>query len=82
MQNRLHLLNAEELMVNMSDSLIQKYNVPGPRYTSYPTVPYWEEAQFSLNQWKQTRCLSEILTYTERTVSHFGVNACISGYYK
>jgi len=41
-------------MVNMSDSLIQKYNVPGPRYTSYPTVPYWEEAQFSLDQWKQT----------------------------
>lgn len=54
MQNRLHLLNAEELMVNMRDSLIQKYNVPGPRYTSYPTVPYWEEAQFSLEQWKQT----------------------------
>jgi len=21
--------------------LISKYNVPGPRYTSYPTVPYW-----------------------------------------
>jgi hypothetical protein len=21
-------------------SLIQKYNVPGPRYTSYPTVPF------------------------------------------
>lgn len=54
MQNGLHLLNAEELMVNMRDSLIQKYNVPGPRYTSYPTVPYWEEAQFSLEQWKQT----------------------------
>lgn len=41
-------------MVNMRDSLIQKYNVPGPRYTSYPTVPYWEEEQFSLEQWKQT----------------------------
>lgn len=54
MQNRLHFLNAEKLMVNMRDSLIQKYNVPGPRYTSYPTVPYWEEAQFSLEQWKQT----------------------------
>ena len=25
-------------------SLIAKYNVPGPRYTSYPTVPYWEDA--------------------------------------
>lgn len=23
-------------------SLAKKYNVPGPRYTSYPTVPYWE----------------------------------------
>lgn len=22
--------------------LIDKYNVPGPRYTSYPTVPYWD----------------------------------------
>lgn len=35
-------------------SLIQKYNVPGPRYTSYPTVPYWEEELFSLPQWKST----------------------------
>ena len=38
----------------MSISLIQKYNVPGPRYTSYPTVPYWEEDLFSTDQWKQT----------------------------
>ncbi|MBI2605534.1 MAG: oxygen-independent coproporphyrinogen III oxidase [Deltaproteobacteria bacterium] len=22
-------------------ALLKKYNVPGPRYTSYPTVPYW-----------------------------------------
>ena len=22
-------------------TLIQKYNVPAPRYTSYPTVPHW-----------------------------------------
>ena len=38
----------------MSVSLIQKYNVPGPRYTSYPTVPYWEEDLFSVDKWKQT----------------------------
>lgn len=38
----------------MSLSLIQKYNVPGPRYTSYPTVPYWEEDLFSVEQWKKT----------------------------
>lgn len=35
----------------MSISLVQKYNVPGPRYTSYPTVPYWEEASFTSMAW-------------------------------
>ncbi len=24
-------------------NLLDKYNVPAPRYTSYPTVPYWQE---------------------------------------
>ncbi|MBR9756517.1 MAG: oxygen-independent coproporphyrinogen III oxidase [Algicola sp.] len=33
-------------------SLVDKYNVPGPRYTSYPTVPFWDMATFSLAQWK------------------------------
>ena len=32
-------------------SLIQKYNIPGPRYTSYPTVPFWNEKDFSINDW-------------------------------
>lgn len=32
--------------------LIKKYNIPGPRYTSYPTVPYWEESP-TLEQWVQ-----------------------------
>ncbi|MDQ6469452.1 oxygen-independent coproporphyrinogen III oxidase [Flavobacterium sp. LHD-80] len=35
----------------MKISLTQKYNVPGPRYTSYPTVPYWNEADFTLEKW-------------------------------
>lgn len=38
----------------MSVSLIQKYNVPGPRYTSYPTVPYWDENNFSQQLWNET----------------------------
>lgn len=37
----------------MKQSLIQKYNVPGPRYTSYPTVPYWEN-EFNAEEWKQS----------------------------
>lgn len=32
-------------------SLISKYNVPGPRYTSYPTVPYWEEDAFNADEY-------------------------------
>lgn len=33
-----------------ADSLIAKYDVAGPRYTSYPTVPYWETMP-SAQQW-------------------------------
>src|SRR5690348_1076315 len=38
----------------MDNYLIRKYNIPGPRYTSYPTVPYWDENSFSVKQWKDT----------------------------
>jgi len=34
--------------------LIRKYNVPGPRYTSYPTVPFWNQATFSRQQWEDS----------------------------
>lgn len=34
--------------------LIRKYNIPGPRYTSYPTVPYWDDESFSLAQWQKS----------------------------
>lgn len=34
--------------------LIHKYNVPGPRYTSYPTVPYWDIDSFSGKKWKES----------------------------
>ena len=37
----------------MTTNLVTKYNVPGPRYTSYPTVPYWDSATFSPDKWKQ-----------------------------
>ncbi|MCB0462920.1 MAG: oxygen-independent coproporphyrinogen III oxidase [Flavobacteriaceae bacterium] len=36
----------------MNTSLVEKYNIPGPRYTSYPTVPYWDDSTFSLLNWK------------------------------
>ncbi len=43
----------------MSEStLIQKYNVPGPRYTSYPTVPFWDKEGISANDWIKSLQLS------------------------
>lgn len=38
----------------MNTSLINKYNIPGPRYTSYPTVPFWDEAAFTADLWQQS----------------------------
>ena len=35
-------------------NLVQKYNIPGPRYTSYPTVPYWNMETFSGQKWKNS----------------------------
>ncbi len=32
--------------------LIQKYNQPVPRYTSYPTVPFWKD-EIDVQQWQQ-----------------------------
>lgn len=34
-------------------NLLEKYNVPGPRYTSYPAVPFWNN-QISEASWKQS----------------------------
>lgn len=38
----------------MAQTLIAKYNIPGPRYTSYPTVPYWDESGISISNWKKS----------------------------
>ncbi len=38
----------------MKNTLINKYNIPGPRYTSYPTVPYWDEESFSKDRYIET----------------------------
>ncbi|MGB3143536.1 MAG: oxygen-independent coproporphyrinogen III oxidase [Maribacter sp.] len=35
-------------------TLVQKYNVPGPRYTSYPTVPFWDSSTFSGKKWQES----------------------------
>ncbi len=43
------------------DNLLRKYDVPVPRYTSYPTVPFWNVSSFQLDEWKSAvqRCFEE-----------------------
>ena len=41
-------------MLGSAKQLIRKYNVPGPRYTSYPTVPYWKNDPLSPDEWLKT----------------------------
>ena len=41
-------------MLGSAKQLIRKYNVPGPRYTSYPTVPYWKNDPLSPDEWFKT----------------------------
>jgi oxygen-independent coproporphyrinogen-3 oxidase len=38
--------------VEVNPLLVRKYNQPVPRYTSYPTVPFWKEA-LDTDDWKQ-----------------------------
>ncbi len=35
-------------------NLLTKYNVAAPRYTSYPTVPYWDKQPPTENEWYQS----------------------------
>ncbi|PJB11823.1 MAG: oxygen-independent coproporphyrinogen III oxidase [Flavobacteriales bacterium CG_4_9_14_3_um_filter_40_17] len=56
----------------MQSPLIQKYNVPGPRYTSYPTVPYWDEDLFQVSDWKKS-----VKHVFAETNSQFGISLYI-----
>ncbi|SKA14545.1 oxygen-independent coproporphyrinogen III oxidase [Sediminibacterium ginsengisoli] len=33
------------------EALLQRYNIPVPRYTSYPTVPHWQDG-LDVNRWQ------------------------------
>ncbi len=35
----------------MKSNLLKKYDIPVPRYTSYPTVPHWQEEKPSQEAW-------------------------------
>jgi len=52
MLKALKYLTRESIM--NTKNLINKYHVPAPRYTSYPTVPYWNPEMPDLHKWKES----------------------------
>ena len=72
-------------------SLVRKYNIPGPRYTSYPTVPHWQKNPPLNSDWfnavKETYlltaeaegiCLYIHLPYCESLCTYCGCNTRIT----
>lgn len=69
-------------------SILQKYNVPVPRYTSYPTVPYWNTEKTDARQWmnhvlqsferKNALSLYVHLPYCESLCTYCGCNKHIT----
>jgi len=72
----------------MKSNLLKKYDVPVPRYTSYPTVPYWQEERPSQEAWaehvadafelNQEVSLYIHLPYCERLCTYCGCNKRIT----
>ena len=44
-------------MITSNSELVKKYDVPGPRYTSYPTILHWTETP-SVDEWIESLSLS------------------------
>lgn len=44
-------VGSTSLPMHIPEKLIKKYNVPAPRYTSYPTVPHWDYEQLPSKDW-------------------------------
>ena len=38
----------------LMNDLLSKYNIPAPRYTSYPTVPYWDNTPPAAETWQRS----------------------------
>lgn len=53
----------EDAMTSTTSELLRKYDVPGPRYTSYPTILHWDNMP-TVDEWIQS--VSDSIDLTER----------------
>jgi len=80
--------------MQISSDLIAKYNLPVPRYTSYPTVPFWKDKievadwtnaldkQFKIHNSKEGISLYIHLPFCESLCTYCGCNKRITGDHK
>ncbi|MDR0843105.1 MAG: oxygen-independent coproporphyrinogen III oxidase [Acidobacteriota bacterium] len=80
-------LNIQGETLNLTEGLLERYNVPGPRYTSYPTAPEWnaafgpadyERALDASNQSGRTLSLYMHLPFCERLCLFCGCNVIVN----
>lgn len=72
--------------MTLIDRLVSKYNVPVPRYTSYPTVPYWDKEPPTAQAWlEQVKAAQDgaisiyiHLPYCETLCTYCGCNTRIT----
>jgi oxygen-independent coproporphyrinogen-3 oxidase len=57
------------IMTLAKAALINKYNVPAPRYTSYPTVPFWDKEAPTATQWFRVVQKTFLETNAEKGIS-------------
>ena len=50
----LYFYGLNNTMNNSILALLSKYDKPIPRYTSYPTVPYWQPETIDAEKWKNS----------------------------
>lgn len=70
--------------------VVKKYNVPGPRYTSFPTVPHWDTNTWNKATWRKLVRLTKLekvnsgwaiyvhLPYCEKLCTYCGCNTRIT----
>ena len=74
--------------MSLGPQILNKYDVPAPRYTSYPTVPYWSDTP-TTDQWieslnvslaKENSCYSLYIhiPYCEQLCTFCGCNTTIT----
>ncbi len=60
------------MKLSQTENLIDKYNVAGPRYTSYPTVPFWDLENFDTEKWQ-----NGILSFGKKEIMGNGLSLYI-----